>query len=203
MHVREVMIVVLGHEDRPVHQSHGVLEAGVDRGAEHFVLRERVHAAHQIRAARAQPLQYGGDGLPIVIRAFGGAVLEIRGREIRRTSEKISEAFVVENTQIGEVRDVFLYRPFAIRAACEHLRRHARDQLGGASRRPAQPLDHGGESAQRKIEREGAVEPAHWRYHMVPGKSGARITGGWSLTPAAQRAVGKSGSGHNSGKGER
>ena len=173
MHVREVVIVVIGHEDRPVHQSHGLLEAGVDRGAAHFVFREYVHPAHEIHTACAEPLEHDGDRQPVVIRIFGSAVLEISGREIRRAREKILEAFVVENAQVGEMGNVFLYRPFAVRAACEHLCRHARDQLGGTSRRSAQPLNHGGESAQRKIECEGAVEPAHWRYHMIPGKSGA------------------------------
>jgi hypothetical protein len=167
MHVRQMVIVVVGHEDRPIQEAHGLLEARVDRGTAHFLLREGIHATHEVHPAAAQALEDSVYRQPVVVRGLGGAVLEVGDRQVWRAGEVIVQPLVVEHAQIGEVGDVFLYRPLSIHAPCEHFGWQSGHQFGSAGWRAAQTFEHGGKQAEGLSKREGAVEPTCGRYHMV------------------------------------
>ena len=130
---REVMVVVLGHEEAEIDHRHRLLQAWMKR-----------HARQRRRVHRLEPKQDGGPGAPegveqirkrplVVARLMSLAVVEVGGAEDRRAAIEVLEALFPQRLEVEQVAGMLLNRPAAAGPVHEHGRGQIPEPLFEAS----------------------------------------------------------------------
>src|SRR5438093_9630624 len=166
---RQMVVIMLGHEERMIHQAHWYAQAGMRRGVRQCRIFDGLEPADQRSSSLAEAAQDHPERCGIMVGLVGPAIRQVGRAHLWPPGQQVFYPRTPQRFEVQQVPRVFLSGPRAARTARENGYRQGVESIFQAGRGAAEAFDDDWAEIHRQACGKSPLEPGLSAYHVKEG----------------------------------